>query len=77
MHAVHKRAVLGVGGRGRVSSSAQVNYYAVLEVDVEASAEDIKRAYRQRAKQLHPDLNRSPGESPVSCCKLCSGYINN
>lgn len=35
------------------------NYYDVLGVDVDASPDDIKAAYRKKAKELHPDVNSS------------------
>jgi len=35
-------------------------YYAVLGVQTSASATEIKRAFRRRAIQLHPDRNTSP-----------------
>jgi len=36
------------------------DYYELLGVDSRASQEDIKRAYRRLARQLHPDTNPDP-----------------
>lgn len=36
------------------------DHYAVLGVGRDASPEDVKRAYRRRARELHPDAN--PGD---------------
>ena len=37
------------------------DYYQDLGVDHGASAEDIKRAYRRKARKLHPDVNVEAG----------------
>ncbi|MBP7228021.1 MAG: molecular chaperone DnaJ [Longilinea sp.] len=39
---------------------AQRDYYEVLGVPRDASAEDIKNAFRRLARQYHPDVNREP-----------------
>jgi curved DNA-binding protein CbpA len=36
-----------------------LNYYDILGVTSSANAEEIKRAFRVKAKQFHPDVNRS------------------
>jgi len=40
--------------------SAKRDYYEVLGVGREANTEDIRKAYRQLARQYHPDVNKSP-----------------
>ena len=42
---------------------AYIDYYNILGVSKNASADDIKKAYRQTARKLHPDLNPNDKEA--------------
>jgi len=41
------------------------DFYKILDIPRDASAEDIKKAYRNKAKLVHPDVNSSPKANEV------------
>ncbi|MCA0322240.1 MAG: molecular chaperone DnaJ [Actinobacteria bacterium] len=49
------------------------DYYAELGVSRDASAEEIKRAYRKAARKLHPDVNPGP-EAEEQFKKVSQAY---
>lgn len=49
------------------------DYYADLGVSRDASAEEIKRAYRRQARKLHPDVNPGP-EAEAEFKKVSQAY---
>ncbi|MSQ25297.1 MAG: molecular chaperone DnaJ [Dehalococcoidia bacterium] len=45
-------------------ATAKRDYYEVLDVGREAGAEDIRKAFRKKAFELHPDRNKAPDAEP-------------
>ena len=41
-------------------STVRIDYYEVLEVTRDADSETIKRAFRRKARQCHPDVSSAP-----------------
>jgi hypothetical protein len=48
------------------------NYYSLLGIEKNASQEEIKKAFRERAKKIHPDIAGKAAESAM--CSLLAAY---
>jgi curved DNA-binding protein len=53
---------------------SQKDYYQVLEVSVDASAEEIKKAYRRLALATHPDRNRNDPRAEERFKEISEAY---
>ncbi len=50
------------------------DYYQTLGLERDASADDIKRAYRKLARQHHPDINKDDPEAAKKFSKVSEAY---
>jgi len=50
------------------------DYYEILEVDKKASKEDIKKAYRKKAMEFHPDKNPDNPEAEAKFKEAAEAY---
>jgi len=53
---------------------ATLNYYAVLEVTLQASQDEIKKSYRKLALQYHPDRNRGNSQAEQRIREVNAAY---
>lgn len=53
--------------------STQENYYNILQIDKNATQEEIKKSYRKLSLQVHPDRNKAP-DAKEKFQKLSEAY---
>lgn len=69
-------AVLALFAAGKVGydlSSREPNFFEVLEVPTSASFADIKRAYRTKSLEVHPDKNPEDPSAPDKFNRMRTG----
>ncbi|AHC15238.1 J domain-containing protein [Salinispira pacifica] len=50
------------------------DYYKLLQIDPDADSQGIKRAFRRRAKEIHPDTGNSSPKALAAMRELLSAY---
>ena len=53
---------------------ATLNYYAVLEVSLQATQDEIKKSYRKLALQYHPDRNQGNRQADQKIREVNAAY---
>lgn len=53
---------------------AEKDYYSILGVSKEASADDIKKAYRKKAREHHPDVAKNKEEAEKKFKEINEAY---
>ena len=43
-----------------MASAQKTNYYDILGVSQSATSSEIRKAFQQKARKLHPDINKAP-----------------
>jgi curved DNA-binding protein CbpA len=57
-----------------IKTAELVDYYDVLDVEPTATLSEIKRSFRKKVKEQHPDLRKVPQDSPRNIRLLIQAY---
>ena len=67
--------VSAVYSLGLIALAVAKDYYEILGVKKDASAKDIKRAFRKLALKYHPDKNKDDPEAEKKFVEIAKGKI--